>query len=98
MAAGYRFNKVKPTETLEKWHKDLGTVAFLVIKNDSLWSESYYDGYDKDSKSNSFSMAKSVVSAALGKAISQGKKKASTNWCLILSAVQTGKIGGDDRW
>lgn len=69
------YNKVKPTETLEKWHKDLGTVAFLVIKNDSLWSESYYDGYDKDSKSNSFSMAKSVVSAALGKAISQGKIK-----------------------
>lgn len=69
------YNKFKPTETLEKWHKDLGTVAFLVIKNDSLWSESYYDGYDKDSKSNSFSMAKSVVSAALGKAISQGKIK-----------------------
>lgn len=73
LAADY--NKVKPTETIEKWHMDLGTVAFLVIKNDSLWSESYYDGYDKDSKSNSFSMAKSVVSAALGKAISQGKIK-----------------------
>ncbi len=69
------YNKVKPTETLEQWHKDLGTIAFLVVKNDSLWSESYYDGYDKDSKSNSFSMAKSVVSAALGKAISQGKIK-----------------------
>lgn len=69
------YNRVKPTQKLEEWHKDLGTVAFLVIRNDSIVSESYYDGYDKDSKSNSFSMAKSVVSAALGKAIMQGKIK-----------------------
>ena len=69
------YNDIKPTTELEKWHKKTETVAFLIIKNDSLWSESYYDGYDKDSKSNSFSMAKSVVSAALGKAIQQGKIK-----------------------
>ena len=69
------FNSVKPTNELEKWHKKLGTVAFLVIKNDSVWNESYYDTYDKNSKSNSFSMAKSIVSASLGKAITQGKIK-----------------------
>lgn len=69
------YNKVKPTTELEKWNKKTETVAFLIIKNDSIWSESYYDGYNKDSKSNSFSMAKSVVSAALGKAIQQGKIK-----------------------
>lgn len=67
------YNVVKPTPELENWHKKTGTVAFLVIKNDSIWSESYYDGYAKDSKSNSFSMAKSIVSAALGKSIMQGK-------------------------
>lgn len=67
------YNQVKPTDSLEKLHKEIGTVAFVIIKNDSIWSESYYDGYDKNSKSNSFSMAKSVVSAALGKAILQGK-------------------------
>lgn len=67
------YNKIKPTARLEKLHQHIGTVAFLVIKNDSLLSESYYDGYGKDSKSNSFSMAKSVVSAALGKAIMQRK-------------------------
>lgn len=67
------YNAVKPTPLLEEWHKKTETVAFLIIKNDSLWSESYYDGYDKDFKSNSFSMAKSVVSASLGKAIQQGK-------------------------
>jgi CubicO group peptidase (beta-lactamase class C family) len=69
------YNKVKPTDALEAVHKQIGTVAFLVIKNDSLWHESYYDGYGKDSKSNSFSMAKSYVSAALGKAIMEGKIK-----------------------
>jgi len=69
------YNVVKPTQELEKWHKKLGTVAFLIIKNDSVRSESYYDGYDKNSKSNSFSMAKSVVSASLEKAIMLGKIK-----------------------
>ena len=69
------YNKVRPSERLETLQKQTGTVAFLVIKNDSIISESYYDDYDKDSKSNSFSMAKSVVSAALGKAIMEGKIK-----------------------
>lgn len=69
------YNAVKPTDELEKWHKKLGTVAFLIIKNDSVWNETYYEGYGKDSKSNSFSMAKSIVSASLGKAIMQGKIK-----------------------
>lgn len=69
------YNKVKPSEELENLNQEIGTVAFLVIKNDSIISEIYYDDYDKDSKSNSFSMAKSVVSAALGKAIMDGKIK-----------------------
>lgn len=69
------YNKVKPTQRLEDVHKTLGTVAYLVIKGDSIWHESYYDGYGPDSKSNSFSMAKSVVSAALFKAIEEGKIK-----------------------
>lgn len=69
------YNTVKATPELEKVHKKLGTVAFLIIKNDSIWYESYYDGYDKNSKSNSFSMAKSIVSAALGKAIMEHKIK-----------------------
>ena len=60
------YNSVKPK---------LGTVALLIIKNDSLWNESYYDNYNKNSKSNSFSLAKSIVSASLGKAIMQGKIK-----------------------
>lgn len=73
IAKGY--NQIKVTKKLEKLHQEIGTVAFLIIKNDSIWHESYYDNYTKDSKSNSFSMAKSIVSACLGKAIMEGKIK-----------------------
>lgn len=67
------FNSVKPTHRLDSVHKTIGSVAFLIIKNDTIWSENYYDGYGKDSKSNSFSMAKSIVTMALGKAVMEGK-------------------------
>lgn len=69
------YNKIKATPALEQLHTQIKTVAFLIIKNDSIWHESYYDGFDKNSKSNSFSMAKSIVSASLGKAIMEGKIK-----------------------
>lgn len=74
-AISKEYNSVKPTSALEKCHKQTGTIAFLIIKNDSIWNESYYDDFTKNSKSNSFSMAKSIVSASLGKAIMQGKIK-----------------------
>ena len=69
------YNSVEATPILAKTHKDLKTVAFLIIKNDSIIHESYFDGFNKDSKTNSFSMAKSVVTIALGKAIMEGKIK-----------------------
>lgn len=69
------YNSVPATEKLNTTHKNLQTVAFLIIKNDSIWHESYFDGYTNSSKSNSFSIAKSIVSAALGKAIMEGKIK-----------------------
>lgn len=69
------YNSVPATDVLEKTHKELQTIAYVIIKNDSIWHEAYFDGYNKDSKSNSFSMAKSVVTLALGKAIMDGKIK-----------------------
>jgi len=66
------YNIVTSTPSLNALHDTLQTVAFLVIKNDSIWHEQYFDGYAKDSKSNSFSMAKSMVSASLFKAIEAG--------------------------
>jgi len=70
-----QYNQWSVSESLEAYHKNTGTVAFLVIKNDSLLYENYYDGYGVASKSNSFSMVKSIVSALLGKAIDEGHVK-----------------------
>lgn len=66
------YNRTGPTGRLLDTHRGLGTVAFLIIKNDSIWHEEYYDDYGPESKSNSFSMAKSFVSGLLGMAIQQG--------------------------
>ncbi len=66
------YNSVTETDRLNTTNKDLGTVAYVIIKNDSIWFENYYDGYDANSQSNSFSMAKSYVSGLMGKAIMDG--------------------------
>ena len=66
------YNTYELSDTLQSIHKAYGSIAYVVIKNDSIVFEEYYDGFGQDSKSNSFSMAKSYVSALLGKAIMQG--------------------------
>lgn len=74
-ALSKEYNQIAATQKLEETHDSLATVAYLIIKNDSVWHESYFDDYDQASKTNSFSMAKSIVSAALGRAILEGKIK-----------------------
>lgn len=66
------YNKANATTQLNKTNKELGTIAFLIIKNDSIFYEWYAENYSETSKTNSFSMAKSITSALLGKAIQQG--------------------------
>ncbi len=53
----------------------LQTEAFVIIKNDSICFEQYWDGYSDTSHTNSFSMAKSIVSILTGIAIQEGKIK-----------------------
>ncbi|WP_033959669.1 serine hydrolase domain-containing protein [Psychroserpens jangbogonensis] len=69
------YNSVEATGILKRANENWGTVAFVIIKNDSIWFEEYYDGFDENSKTNSFSMAKSYVSGLLGKAIMDGHIK-----------------------
>lgn len=57
---------------LEGWMKETGTVALLVIKNDTLWMERYHRKYDQENIVPSFSMAKSVTSLLIGCAIADG--------------------------
>ena len=53
--------------------ESLDPVAFLVTKSNEIIFEEYWDGYNEDSYSNSFSMAKSIVSLLIGIAIDEGK-------------------------
>ncbi|MEM6642569.1 MAG: serine hydrolase [Bacteroidota bacterium] len=48
------------------------TVAFLIIRNDTIIYEKYFNKYSEDSWVNSFSMAKSFVSTLVGIAIDEG--------------------------
>lgn len=58
-------------EELEKYK----SVAYLVIQNDSILFEKYWEGYSDKSISNSFSMAKSIVGVMTGIALDEGKIK-----------------------
>ena len=69
------FNQFIETEELKVLNEQRETKSFLVIKNDSIVFEKYYDWYDENSLSNSFSVAKSIVVSLMGKAIMEGKIK-----------------------
>lgn len=56
------------TSFLEQHH----TVAFLVIRNDSLLYEGYFDNYAEDAIIASFSVSKSFISALTGIVIADG--------------------------
>ena len=71
-AQSKQYNKVELPATLQELHQELQSVAFLVVKDDSLLYEQYWDGYSEESLSNSFSMAKSIVSVLLGIAMKDG--------------------------
>lgn len=70
-----KYNQVIESEELKNLNEQRETKSFLVIKNDSILFEKYYDGYDQNSLSNSFSVAKSIVVSLMGKAIMEGKIK-----------------------
>lgn len=69
------YNKTEPTDRLLTTNEEMGTVAFMIIKNEKIWYERYAEGYGTASKTNSFSMAKSIITAMLGKAIMDGSIK-----------------------
>jgi len=66
------YNKTPLSERLQSSLNETESVAFLVIKNDSILSEYYWDGYSDSSLSNSFSMAKSIVTMLAQVAVQKG--------------------------
>jgi CubicO group peptidase (beta-lactamase class C family) len=71
-AISSNYNSQRLSPFADSIHKTLRSVAYLVIKDDSLMFEEYWDGYSDTSYSNSFSMAKSIVSMLIGVAITDG--------------------------
>jgi len=55
-----------------KFLEETGTTAFIVIKDDAILYEGYFNGYSRDSINVSFSVAKSYTSALTGIAIDEG--------------------------
>jgi len=66
------YNAKPLPEALKDYLDKYETAAFLVIKDGQVLSEHYFNGYDERSKTNSFSMAKSVVTMLLDIAIQEG--------------------------
>ena len=69
----YNQRSLSPDE--EAYLSNFDTRAFLVINDDQVLFEKYWDGFSDTTWSNSFSMAKSFVSLALGVALKKGQIK-----------------------
>ncbi|MDE7395912.1 MAG: beta-lactamase family protein, partial [Clostridiales bacterium] len=59
-------------KALREFVKATKTTSFIIVRNDKIVYEQYANGYDENSVNTSFSMAKSVVSLLVGKAIENG--------------------------
>lgn len=66
------YNKKTVSDAHLKEFAEMQTIAFVVIKNDSITHEQYWDGYGEDSHTNSFSMGKTFTSILIGCAIDDG--------------------------
>lgn len=64
-----QYNRKKLPQLLLSDLNNTKTASLLIVKNGKLLHEEYWDGYTKDTKTNSFSMAKAVTVLLLGKAI-----------------------------
>lgn len=73
ISSQYNSKKLSPQQA--KKFAELEPIAFVIIKNDSMIHEQYWDEFDQDSYSNSFSMAKTFISILIGMAIDEGKIK-----------------------
>ena len=69
---GYNYNDSIISDSLDFVLRQSKSVAFLVVQDDSVRFEKYFRFGNKNSSTNSFSMAKSVVSLLVGCAIDGG--------------------------
>jgi CubicO group peptidase (beta-lactamase class C family) len=69
------YNKAALTNEIKDMLTKTNTGSFLVLRNDSIIAEHYFNGHCDTTASNSFSMAKSIVTMLVQIAIQDGKIK-----------------------
>ncbi len=67
------YNIKSPSKELLDFFADRKTCAFLVIQNGEIRYENYWEDYNKETITGSFSMAKTVNALLIGKLIEEGK-------------------------
>ena len=67
-----RYNQQALAPELLAYLKQYGSAAFLVIHNGALLHEAYFPPYNAQSRTNSFSMAKTITTLQTGVAVQQG--------------------------
>jgi CubicO group peptidase (beta-lactamase class C family) len=68
-----RYNQITYPDSLDAELRFLRSVGLVMIQDDSVLYERYWDRYTDSSLSGSFSMAKSIVSLLVGVALKEGK-------------------------
>ena len=66
------YNRLRLTDVLRKELEDFETIGFGIFKDGQLLYEEYWNEHSGSSLTNSFSMAKSITTILLGKAIEEG--------------------------
>lgn len=66
------FESIFGTPNLDDFMTEIGTEAFIVIQDDTILLERYYNGASRETLMTSFSVAKSFTTALIGAAIADG--------------------------
>ena len=66
------FEAILNVEDFDTFLEEMDTQALIVIQNDAIKFEKYFNGKQRDSMLTSFSVAKSITSALVGIAIAEG--------------------------
>jgi CubicO group peptidase (beta-lactamase class C family) len=66
------YNQQTLSEPMLKHHQQYGTAAFLVAQHGKLVHEQYFAPYNAQSRTNSFSMAKTITTLQVGRAVQEG--------------------------
>jgi CubicO group peptidase (beta-lactamase class C family) len=68
----YRYKNETIQSSLNEFLRSTGTTSFIIIKDDTILFEEYFNNYRRESINTSFSTSKSFTSALIGIAIDEG--------------------------